>query len=278
MIPGIFARTYASADPEAIFARLSGQGYRAVQFNLACAGLAPMPAGVPQGLAAGIGSAARRAGVTLAALSGTYNMIHPDLVRRKAGREALGRVVRAAHEMGAPLVTLCTGSRDPDDMWRAHPQNGSPDAWRDLLVEMDHALLAAHEHGIMLAIEPEPGNVIADAVIARRILDDVGSDRLGIVLDAANLLSPPTLARQHEVIAQATDLLGPDIVLAHAKDIDAGGRVVAAGRGAVDLPAFVAAIRAAGFDGALIAHGFAENDAPAVAHHLRHLIGQTSHA
>jgi len=57
-----------------------------------------------------------------------------------------------------------------------------------------------------------------------------------------------------------------------------GVRVVAAGRGAVDLPAFVAAIRAAGFDGALIAHGFAEDDAPAVAHHLRHLIGQTSHA
>ena len=141
-------------------------------------------------------------------------------------------------------------------MWAEHPENASPEAWADLRDELDWALAEAASLDLVLAVEPEPGNVVRDARVARTLLDEVGAPNLKIILDAANLIGTAGLARQATIVAEAVDLLGPDVVLAHAKDIDASGKVVAPGRGAIDLPAFVIALAQAGFDGALIAHGF----------------------
>ncbi|SMG60512.1 sugar phosphate isomerase/epimerase family protein [Paraburkholderia susongensis] len=273
MTPGVFARTYAARFPGELFARIRGDGFSSVQFNLSCARLASLPAELPDGVAAAVAEGARREGVVLSALSGTYNMAHPDATRRARDRRALANVIRAARDMGVSLVTLCTGSRDPEDMWRAHPDNASGQAWATLRDELEHALGLADTYGVALGIEPEPANVVANAVLARRILDEMDSPRLGIVLDAANLLPRDVLPRQHEIVAQAADLLGGNLLLVHAKDIDASGNVVPAGKGAVDLPAFVARVSAAGYDGPLIAHNFAESAAPEVAAYLASLIG-----
>jgi len=65
-------------------------------------------------------------------------------------------------------------------------------------------------------------------------------------------------------------------LLAHIKDIDSSGRVTAPGSGAVDLPAFVAALHSIAYDGALIAHGFSQENAEEVSKLLAHLIGSPS--
>ena len=265
MYAAIFSRTYPASGAAAVLAAAAADGYAGVQFNLSCAGIASLPETLPDGLAEEVGRLAGAAGQTIAALSGTYNMAHPDPAARTASRRGFANVVEAARRMGAPIVTLCTGSRDPADMWQRHPDNTTAEAWRDLRVELDHALALAERADVKLAIEPEPGNVVRDATVARRLLDEVGSPRLGIILDAANLLSPESLPRQHAIMQHAVGLLGDALLLAHAKDIDAAGQVVAAGEGAVDLPAFVAALRSAGFDGALIGHGFGADKAKAVA-------------
>jgi sugar phosphate isomerase/epimerase len=271
MLAGVFARTYASKDAAEVFARIRADGFGAVQFNLSCAGLDPLPAELPKGLGASVRDAARAQGLTIAALSGTWNMAHPDPATRDGNQARFLNVLAVAREMEVSLVTLCTGSRDVADMWRAHPDNASKAAWADLRGEMDRALAAAETAGINLAIEPEPGNVVANAALAARLLDEVGSPRLGIILDAANLLPPEALPQQAEVVAEAVDRLGGRLALVHAKDVDATGKVVPAGQGEVDLPAFVGLIRATGYDGALIGHGFGEADAPAVARVLADL-------
>jgi sugar phosphate isomerase/epimerase len=203
-------------------------------------------------------------------------MAHPDAKVREAARAGFQNVVGAAREMGAPIVSLCTGSRDPHDMWKFHAENDSDEAWEDLRSELEFALRVAQEAGIRLAIEPEPANVIRDAVAAKRILNEMASSHLGILLDAANLLTPETLSRQHEVIEEATGLLGDALLLAHAKDIDASGKVVAPGEGEVNLMAFTKALRRAGYDDALIAHGFAAEKAGAAAKVLQRIIGESA--
>ena len=273
MVPGIFARTYAAKSADAICAQARSDGFTALQFNLFCVGLPTTPEHVPDGVADAVAGAAKSAGIELAALSGTYNMIHPDRALRARGRRGLRAVLQAARDMGVAVVTLCTGSRDAADMWRAHPGNGGVEAWADLCLELEAALATAEPLDIKLGIEPEPGNVVRDAPTARRLLDEMRSRQLGIVLDAANLLTGVPPSAQHSVIAEATDLLGDAIVLCHAKDMAGDGTVVAAGKGVVDLASFVARVRAAGFDGALVGHGFAESEAPAVAAHLKKLIG-----
>lgn len=273
MTPGVFARTYAAKYPGELFARIRADGFSAVQFNLSCAGLASLPVELPPGTGADIAAGAHQAGVAICALSGTYNMAHPDTDQRKRDRVGFANVMRAAQDMHVSLVTLCTGSRDPANMWHAHAENSSREAWTAFREELDFALSLADELDLVLGIEPEPGNVIANAALARKVLDEVGSRRLGIVLDAANLLPPEAQPQQNEIVAQAADLLGGSLFLVHAKDINSDGVVVPAGKGAVDLPAFVARMKAVGYDGPLVGHNFEEADAPGVAAYLSSIIG-----
>jgi sugar phosphate isomerase/epimerase len=276
MYPAIFGRTYSLTNSSDVLAAAAADGYRGVQFNLLSAGLASLPEELPDGLAEQVRDAAQTSRIRLAALSGTYNMAHPDPNIRAASRRGFRNVVEAARRMGAPIVTLCTGSRDPNDMWKRHPDNQSIEAWSVFRGELDFALGLAETAGIKLGVEPEPGNVVNDADAARRLLDEVASPLLGSVLDAANLLSSETLAAQHEVIEKAAQLLGDSLLLAHAKDIDYSGHVTAAGEGAVDLAWFVTALRAVGYDGALVGHGFSVEKTATVSKMLAGLIGSTA--
>jgi sugar phosphate isomerase/epimerase len=260
MYPAIFSRTYPARDIAAVLAAIRADGFEGAQMNLSSFGMESLPRTLDEAALARGRAGACWLGVTLSALSGTYNMAHPDPAERHARRPGFVQVLRAAQVLGAPVVTLCTGSRDPADMWRAHPDNATPQAWSDLRTELDWALAQAADRGLALAIEPEPGNVVCDAPAARRLLDETAAPNLGIILDAANLIGTEGLARQGEITRRAVDLLGGDILLAHAKDIDRGGRVVAPGDGAIDLVGFVAALASAGFGGALIAHGFEARD------------------
>jgi sugar phosphate isomerase/epimerase len=276
MYAAIFSRTYAMKNVAEVIGAAAMDGYEGIQANLSSAGLASLPGTVPPGVAAQFGQEARARGMRLAALSGTYNMAHPDAKVREASRVGFQNVVSAARDMGAPIVSLCTGSRDPRDMWKFHPENDSDEAWKDLRSELEFALRVAQEAGIRLAIEPEPANVIRDARAAKRILNEMASSHLGIILDAANLLTPDTLSRQLGVIEEATDLVGGALLLAHAKDINASGQVVAPGEGEVNLMAFTKALRRVGYDDALVAHGFAAEKAGVAAKVLQRIIGESA--
>lgn len=270
MIPAIFSRTYRLTTARDTFAAAHADGFAAVQFNLSNLGAAPLPDTLPDTLDLCRAEAAA-AHIQIAALSGTWNMAHPDPTHRAAQRPRFLNVLHAAKRLGTPIVTLCTGSRDPTDMWAAHPDNATPEAWRDLCTELTWALDQAAHLGLRLAIEPEPANVIADAQTARRILDEMQAPHLGIVLDAANLIPAKAAPRQKAIVDHALLLLGDSLLLAHAKDHDSTGKVVTPGDGVIDLPAFATALKAAGFTGPLIAHGFDAPDAPRAAAVLRAL-------
>jgi sugar phosphate isomerase/epimerase len=266
---GIFAKTFAAQGAVAVLEAARAAGYDVTQFNMACAGLPSMPDDIPQTVAEEVGSAARRAGIGIAAVSGTYNMIHPDLQHRADGLRRLGTIAASARAMGTGLVTLCTGSRDPEDQWRYHRDNGSPGAWRDLKEEMAKAVDLAEQHDVDLGIEPELANVVSSALHARRLIDELKSPRLRVVLDPANLFEIADEQQRREVVAEATGLLGDRIAMAHAKDRDDRGGFVVAGRGVIDFRHFVSCLRANGFDGPFVTHGLTAAEAPAVAAFLK---------
>jgi len=266
---GIFAKTFPGTDPAVVLARVADAGYACTQFNMACCGLPAMPDTIEPGTIDAVAAAARSAGVAIAALSGTYNMVHPDPAVRALGLRRLGPLLACAAALGAPLVTLCTGTRDPEDQWRHHPDNGTPEAWRDLLAEMGKALELAERHGVDLGVEPELANVVASAGHAARLLAELRSPRLRIVLDPANLFETAAPAERRRIVDEAVDLLGPHVAMAHAKDRDAEGGFGAAGSGVVEFDRFLRRLHEGGFDGPLVAHGLAAEEAPAVAAFLR---------
>jgi sugar phosphate isomerase/epimerase len=230
-----------------------------VQYNLACAGLPSLPEQIEPRLARQIGAAAASRRITIAAVSGTFNMIDPIRARRDAGIRRLGQLAGACHLLGTKIITLCTGTRDPDDMWRGHPANRRPDAWADLLDAMEQALAIAEERDLWLAVEPETANVVDSPVKARRLLDELRSPRLKIIIDPANLFHVEDLPYQRDSLDVTFDLLGPDIVLAHAKDVrvvDGAVHHVTAGKGELDYAHYLTLLRHIPVP--LIVHGLAE--------------------
>jgi sugar phosphate isomerase/epimerase len=266
---GIFAKTFSATGAMNSLLAAKSTGYNAVQFNMSCVGLSSLPDEIPHQITREIAAAVKASGIELAAVSATYNMIHPDVTQRKAGLRKLGVMIAAAKTMGTGLVTLCTGTRDPLDQWRHHPDNQSTEAWRDLLAEMEAAVQLAETHGIDLGIEPELANVVNNVAAARRLIDEIKSPRIRIVLDPANLFEVETENQRHNIISQSVDLLGDRISMAHAKDRDAAGNFVAAGYGVIDFPHFIAELRRANFNGPLVTHGLGESEAPAVAAFLK---------
>ena len=261
---GIFAKTFSRPSPEGVFDAVVGHGLRETQFNMSVAGLPSMPDEIDPALADRVRQAAAERNIALVAVSGTFNMIHPDPEVRRDGLRRLGVLAGACERLGTSTVTLCTGTRDPDDMWRRHPDNATPEAWRDLLATMQVALEIAEGHGVTLAFEPEISNVVDSAEKGRRLLDEMRSPRLKVIMDAANLFDAEDpalrLSRSEEILDEAFELLSGDLVLAHAKDVKGSGEVVAAGEGDLDYALYLKRLSEAGYGGPLVMHGLAEEE------------------
>ena len=265
---GIFAKTFPGNDPLTVLTAARDAGFEAVQYNMACSGLAAMPDLITPKITAAIRQASADTGVAIAAVSGTYNMIHPNPAVRETGLRRLGLLIETARSIGTDMVTLCTGTCDPDDQWRGHPDNALPAAWALLCAEMGKAVELAEAQGIKLGIEPELANVVSDAAKARQLIDTLQSPSIAIVLDPANLFEVATLPQQRRIISQAIDFLADRIVMAHAKDRDAQGGFITAGQGVVDFDHVLRRLRMAGFDGDLVTHGLAGPEAAGVARFL----------
>ncbi len=260
---GIFARTFARPRLEEVFDALKEHQFDCVQFNMACAGLPALPNKIAPSLAIHIREASMSRGIEIAAVSGTYNMIHPDLKVRQAGLRRLRTLASACHGMGTSVITLCTGTRNPENMWRWHPENASSQAWSDLLSSMEAALRIAEEEQVTLAFEPERSNVVSTAARGHALLAAMRSPHLKVVIDPANLIIPGDKDQMSQVLNEAFDLLGEHIVIAHAKDRGTDDTFQAAGEGILDYDQYVHLLRAVAFTGPLILHGLAEGQVDA---------------
>lgn len=259
---GIFARTFPRPSPEETLAAVASHGITHVQFNMGCAGRPTLPRAFEPELCDRIAGACARLGLTLSALSGTFNMAHPDPAARRAGLDGLEVLARSCPRLRTRVITLCTGTRDPDDLWRFHPDNASPAAWCDLSATLREALARVEPYGVTLAVEPEVANVVDSASRARRLLDEIGSPHLGVVIDPANLFHRGDLARMDEVLDEAFELLGTSVVLAHAKDLERDGEAghAAAGTGRLDFDRYIRLLRRFGYGGPLVLHGLGEDE------------------
>jgi len=269
---GIFAKTFDGTVPATVLTSVAEAGFACAQYNMACSGLAPMPDAISHEQAAAIAAGAKRAGVEIVAVSGTYNMIHPDTAVRKQGHRRLEELAAHCAGMSTRLITLCTGTRDPLDQWRAHPGNDRPDAWRDLLEAMEIAIGIADRYDVDLGIEPELANVINSAQKAHRLIAELKSPRLKIVMDPANLFEVAPLEEQRTIVSSAIDLLADHIVMAHAKDRNPDGSFATAGKGVLDYAHYLGRLKQIGFNGSLVTHGLKADEAPGVAAFLRNLL------
>jgi sugar phosphate isomerase/epimerase len=272
---GIFAKTFQRGSFLEVFEVVSAHGLRCVQFNMACAGLVSMPDQIDLELMRAVRETASRYGIGIAAVSGTFNMIHPDARQRSEGLRRLRVLAEACAGLGTSVITLCTGTRDAENMWRRHPDNDTREAWRDLLASMEEAVAIGEKFNVTMAFEPEVANVIDSAKKGRELLNAIRSPRLKVVMDPANLFHAGELPRMREILDEAFALLGRDLVIAHAKDLSRDGEAghEAAGQGILDYDYYIHLLRQARFDGPLILHSLSEEQVDGCVGFLRGKMG-----
>ncbi len=268
---GILLSTFGRGTLEARLDAVKACGLDCVQVSLDCAGLPDMPENIPPEVAGRIRHQAANRGITIASVQGTFNMSHPDAEQRRTGLRRLRVLAEACSQLGASKIHICTGTRDRDNMWRRHPDNDLPASWRDMVTCVREATEIARQARVVLAFEPEVNNVVDSAQKARRLLDEIGSPFLKVTIDAANLFHAGELPRMKEILDEAFALVGNDVVLAHAKDLDHDGDAghQAAGQGKLDYDRYLSLLHRYQFPGPLLLHGLSEAQVPGCVAFLR---------
>lgn len=267
---GTFSKTFTRDRLEEAFAAARAHDLTCVQLSWESAGLQGLPDRVDDELCRRIRDAAAAAGITIAAVSGTFNMIHPDAAERRRGFQRLRQVTGACARLGTSVVTLCTGTR-ADYLWEFHGDNDTPQAWSEMVAGMVEAAGYAEEFGVDLAFEPEVSNVVDSARKARQLIEEVSSPRLKVVMDGANIFHEGELPLMDDMLREAFELLAADTVLAHGKDLERDGEAgnLATGTGVLNYELYVRLLQEETPGVPLILHGLTEEQVPQSIAHVR---------
>jgi len=281
---GIFAKHLSRSTPEELFDDIAAFGFNCVQFNAACLGVPSLPDTIDNAQWHRARRAARNAGVQIVALSATFNLLDENRSRLADNFRRLDLLAQGATILGTDLLTLCSGTRDQHDMWTYHAENKTSAAWQEMTDAIYKALKIAEDYDVYLGIEPEVANVVNSAENAARLVRELGSDRIKIVFDPANLYAPPAdPSRDGHIVTDALSLLGAFVAIAHCKDV-ADPRAepeachnrsglyqhVPAGKGILDYHHYLSELaRLVPHRVPLILHGLDEEQVPASVSFLR---------
>ena len=164
-------------------------------------------------------------GLECAVLGCYLNIADPNPERRAKTQEIYKAHLRFAPMIGARVVGTETFANP--EMRLAEPAGQSEEAFRLFMDSLEPLVRCAEENGAVLAIEPVWSHVIATPERAARMLEEMPSDHLQIILDAVNLVSPENAGKTEDIIRNAISLLGDRVRILHMKDfiITPGGKM-----------------------------------------------------
>ena len=266
---GISSTDFPQMPADRMFGQMAGYGFQVIQLGLTNLtesgfikdGVYEIPDVIGGGL---VGSAmsAKRRGLDIVALNGTFNMAYPDERVRAEGVRRFGLLAAAAVELGCGIITLCSGTRNKSHLWAPHPGNSEPSAWADMSDTLLRLAEIAERYGINIAIETEASNVIDTPEKAKRALDETCSGKVGMIMDCANLFRRGEAFRANadRRIKKAFELYGDRVILAHGKDIleSEEPSFCAPGEGIVNYGLFLRLLNEYGYAGDMILHGIKE--------------------
>ncbi len=174
-------------------------------------------------------------------------LIHPDLAERERQIAYVAEQCEAAERVGCPNVTTHVGTKSTESAVAPHPDNWRIETWRESVASLKEILRRTEGMQVKLIIEAVNMTAMNNPRAHKRLMEDVGSDRLKVLLDPINMISLRNYFRTTELINECFDLLGEDIIACHAKDtyvlpnqMSAYLTEVAAGKGKLDYELYLA--------------------------------------
>lgn len=151
------------------------------------------------------------------AVLGCYlNLANPDPVQLKSIQNKYLAHIRFAAQLGAGVVGTETGA--PNVEYQFEEACWSVEALELFIHNLRPVVEYAEKMGVLIAIEPVARHIVCNPARARRVLDEINSPNLRIILDPVNLLEVYNYEKQDEIMDEAIELLGKDIAVLHVKD------------------------------------------------------------
>jgi sugar phosphate isomerase/epimerase len=155
-------------------------------------------------------------------------------------RARLESIFGLASDLGVPIVNIGSGGTTGDE-----------ESLKQVIAHIGELAQLAGRHGLRLAVKPHVGQAIYNSATALRLMDEVREPALGLNFD------PSHLFRADENPEEVAGRWGAHIATSHFRDCASRERQVGPpetqipGRGIVDIPATLRALRDAGYAGPL---------------------------
>ncbi len=183
-----------------------------------------------------------RHGIRIVGLYGYTNIVDPNLARRKRGLAKTEFLLANWKRAGCANVSTETGTLNPTSEWLISPENATEEGYQKCRAAIEKLVRQAEKTEAILSIEPYWQNVIDSIDRAERLLRDVDSPSLRLVMDPCNYYRKQDLPHTAPMLKEMFKRLGDKIIIAHAKDVKAsatGTDLPASGRGDLDYPAYL---------------------------------------
>jgi len=267
-----FEKIYKALPADELFAKIKNLGFEVVQLSFppikelgfVSTAQFEIPDKISGSIIQIINDASKKYDIPVVACNGTFNMAHPDISVRDEGIQRFEVIADTAKKLGCSMISLCTGTRCKNHMWTYHEDNNTPQAWTDMIYTVRKAAAIAEKYDIFIIAETEASNIVNTPEKARKMMDEVKSPKLKMIMDCANLFQAGEAKKDNvtSVITHAFEVFGRDVVSAHGKDIQEseGIKFCATGEGIVDYKLFIELLNKYGFIGDMILHGISDEE------------------
>ncbi len=154
--------------------------------------------------------------VDIAVLGCYLNLANPNPEQLKKAMNRYMAHVRFASWLGCGVVGTETGA--PNETYSYVPECHGEEALRTFIGNLRPIVKYAEQMGVVMAIEPVRRHIVYNPGRARRVLDEIGSPNLQIILDPVNLLDISNYQDQEAIVEEAIEVLGHDVAMVHLKD------------------------------------------------------------
>lgn len=176
--------------------------------------LAPSLESVSLGTGAAISTALTNQGIFISVLGCYVNISSEDKTIRTTAITNFKRHIRASHAFKANMIGTETGSMK-DGYCK---ENFTEEAYSIACHSIAEMVAYAEDFGAIVGIEPGLNHPIYSIERLHKLVQDIRSEHLRLILDFSNLLTPDTLNAQKEIMENAFEKLDGHIEHFHIKD------------------------------------------------------------
>jgi len=163
-------------------------------------------------------AACKKYDVIIYEVGGYTNLIHPDPARLRENLKRLAHCIEVAESVNCRMVGTVAGCRASKNLIVPHPDNWTLETWKLLVKSIKQVLSDTSGMKAAIGMEAQVTTNIDCPLAHKRLMEDVGGERLKVNLDPVNMMSLAKYYRTTELVNECFDLLGEDIIGCHAKD------------------------------------------------------------